>query len=514
MVRSEPGLQNNQPGKNCEQNGHRQNQKDQWAGTRTMMQHMRAGIYARISEDAGGKALGVGRQKQDCEKVAREKGWDVVAYYIDNDVSATRSKRRPEYERMLADIALRKIDAIVIYSIDRLTRRPVELEAIIALADIYFFEMATVSGGIHIATTEDRMLARTMGALASYETSKMSQRLKRKFLEKAQNGEPHGFSPYGYTRVKPVDANGITDKIGQDIIHQEHGEVVREAARRTLKGESLRSIVTDFNLRNIHGPQAVKWNSTILRQILLRPTNAGLRQYQGKVLGPSTTEPLYDTGTHDRLVALLKDPSRRSNFSGSSYKYLLSGLAICGLCGGPMRRQIGREETSKRTGATKRQPPSYNCSVCFKVRRHQEAVDELIVELIIGRLSMPDAATFHQTGDSVLADEAQVTIEAINAKLALAVDQYADDDLDAEQFKRLNEKLRRRRLDAERDLDGARPRTLLSSLTDGGAVRENWGALPIDAQRDVVTDLITVTILPAGSGKRFDPDLIEVKWKD
>ncbi|TFB76080.1 recombinase family protein [Cryobacterium flavum] len=479
-----------------------------------MMQYMRAGIYARISEDAGGKALGVGRQKKDCEKVAREKGWDVVAYYVDNDVSATRSKRRPEYERMLADIALRRIDAVVIYSIDRLTRRPAELEVIIALADVYDFQMATVSGGIHIATQEDRMLARTMGALASYETSKMSQRLKRKFLEKAELGEPHGFSPYGYTRVQPVDVNGITSRIGRDIIHQEHGEIVREAARRTLKGESLRSIVTDFNVRSIHGPKAVKWNSTILRQILLRPTNAGLRQYQGKVLGPSTTEPLYDTATHDRLVALLKDPSRRSNFSGSSYKYLLSGLAICGLCDGPMRRQIGREVVSKRTGAIKRQPPSYNCADCYKVRRHQEAVDELIVELIIARLSMPDAATFHQTGDSVLADEAQASIEAIDAKLVLLVDRFTDDLCTAEQFKWGTEKLRLRRADAERKLDGARPRTLLSSLTDGGAVRENWGALPIDAQRDVVTDLLTVTILPAGSGKRFDPDLIEVKWKD
>jgi site-specific DNA recombinase len=474
---------------------------------------MRAAIYTRISEDSAGKGLGVGRQKRDCEEYAADRNWEVAGYYTDNDVSATRSKIRPEYERMLADVRANQLDVVVVYSMDRLTRKPSELESVIALADVYGLELATVAGNVHIATHEDRVLARTMGALASYETAKMSQRLKRKFLEKAELGEPHGFSPYGYTRILPIDADGRrTSKIGRDVIHPEHGEVVREAARRTLSGESLRSIVTDLNNRRIHGPKAEQWNSTILRQILLRPTNAGLRQYQGKVLGPSTTQPLYDVPTHDRLVALLNDPARKSNFAGSSYKYLLSGLAICGLCGGPMRRQIGRTVVSKTTGATKRQPASYNCADCYKVRRNQEAVDELVVELVIARLSAPDAADLYRTGDSELAQEAQASIEAIDAKLANVADLFASDEITHEQLKRMTETFRRNRAGAVRDLNGARPRTHLTELA-GGEVRAKWDAMPIDAQREVVADLLTVTIMRAGSGTRFNPDLVVVDWK-
>ncbi|TFC12573.1 recombinase family protein [Cryobacterium sp. MDB2-A-2] len=512
-ARSETGLQDEEAGEDREQDRHGEDQEYERAHTETRMLTMRAAIYTRISEDSAGRGLGVARQKRDCEEYAARKGWDVADYFTDNDISATRSKVRPEYERMLADVRGQRIDAIIVYSMDRLTRRPSELESVIALADIYGLELATVAGNVHIATHEDRVLARTMGALASYETAKMSQRLKRKFLEKAELGEPHGFSPYGYTRIQPLDPDGRrTSKIGRDVVHPEHGEVVREAARRTLAGESLRSIVSDFNERSIHGPKANQWNSTILRQILLRPTNAGLRQYQGRVLGPSTTQPLYDVPTHDRLVALLKDPSRKSNFAGSSYKYLLSGLAICGLCRGPMRRQIGRTVVSKKTGATKRRPASYNCADCYRVRRSQEAVDELIVEQVIARLSMADAEGLSRTGDSELAQEAQASIEAIDAKLARVADLFAGDEITHEQLKRMTETLRRNRVGAVRDLDGARPRTHLTELA-GGEVREKWGALPIDAKRAVIADLLTVTIMPTGSGTRFDRDLIVVNWK-
>ena len=48
--------------------------------------------------------------------------------YVDNDLSAYTGKHRPEYERMLADLADGLVDAVLVYNIDRLTRRPAELE--------------------------------------------------------------------------------------------------------------------------------------------------------------------------------------------------------------------------------------------------------------------------------------------------------------------------------------------------------------------------------------------------
>jgi DNA invertase Pin-like site-specific DNA recombinase len=477
---------------------------------------MEAGIYARISKDTEGTELGVTRQQEDCRAEVARRGWNVTEIYIDNDVSATRSKVRPSYQRMMHDVTTGRINAIVVWDVDRLTRTPRELEDLIDLADKYGVAFANVGGEIDLSTPDGRMMARIKGTLARREVEQMSKRLKRKFQQKAESGEPHGYSPYGFTRVE-----------GVDMVNEEQAAVVREVARRALAHESLRSIVTDLNARGIHGPKAPKWNSTILRQILVRPSNAGLRQYQGKVIGKSTTHPIYDEDTHNRLVSLLTDPSRRSNHVGPGYKYLLSGVAICGRdgtiisdelgshveggCQGVMRRQIGRTTLSKRTGAVKRQPPSYCCSVCFRVRRAQEPVDLIVSEVVIARLSQPDAISMFAVTDSTAADEAQAIMAAVDAKLEIAADQFADDSITGAQLKRITARLRDERKQAENKFKAAQPRTAVADLA-GGDVRAKWDAYPVSIRREVVESLMKVTIMPAGSGRRFDPEDVVIEW--
>src|SRR4051812_31141341 len=88
-----------------------------------------AAIYCRISLDRSGDGLGVDRQGPLCLRVAWERGWPVAEVYVDNDGSAYSGKPRAEYARMLADIEAGVRDAVICVDLDRLTRRPAELEA-------------------------------------------------------------------------------------------------------------------------------------------------------------------------------------------------------------------------------------------------------------------------------------------------------------------------------------------------------------------------------------------------
>jgi site-specific DNA recombinase len=461
---------------------------------------MRAAIYARISKDSEGTELGVKRQEADCIQEALRRNWQVVETYIDNDVSATKLRVRPEYRRMLQDASDGHIDAIIVWSIDRLTRTPRELEDIIDLADQRGLALANVGGNTDLSTAEGRVFARSLGNFARYEAENMAKRLRRKFQEKAEKGEPHGRSPYGFVRES-----------GRDILDPVKAAVVQEVAHRVLARESLRSVATDLNHRGIHGPEALNWNSTVLRQILLRPANAGLRQHQGRVIGASTGESIYDENIHNQLVALLKDPSRRSNYVGPAYKFLLSGLAICGRCGGTMRRQVGKTVVSAKTGLSKRQPASYACSLCFKVRRKQTAVDDLVQRVVVLRMSQPDASAIFAHQDSGAALEAEARIASINAKLDTVADQFAEDSITAEQLKRITGRLRKERETANARLRVVSPKTALAKLA-GDDVEAKWSVLPVSAQREVVEALMKVTISPSGSGRRFDPRDIQIDW--
>jgi DNA invertase Pin-like site-specific DNA recombinase len=95
---------------------------------------MRAAVYLRQSLDRDGTGLAIARQRDDCLKLCVERGWEPVEY-VDNDTSASSGKARPAYMRMLADIDAGHLRAVVAWDLDRLHRRPVELEPFIDLAD-------------------------------------------------------------------------------------------------------------------------------------------------------------------------------------------------------------------------------------------------------------------------------------------------------------------------------------------------------------------------------------------
>ena len=136
---------------------------------------MQAAVYLRISSDPSGQQLGVNRQREDCEKLCADKGW-IPTPYIDNDTSASLGKHRPGYEKMLADIRDGRIGAVVCWDLDRLHRRPIELEAFMSLADEKQLALATVSGDVDLSTAQGRLVAR----------------------QKAEQGRPQWKRAFGY----------------------------------------------------------------------------------------------------------------------------------------------------------------------------------------------------------------------------------------------------------------------------------------------------------------------------
>src|SRR5688500_9937702 len=101
----------------------------------------RAAVYLRQSLDRSGEGAAVDRQRPGCRKLCEQRGWEPVEY-VDNDVSASTGKVRPAYARMLADVSAGRIGAVVSWDLDRLHRRPVELEHFINLADLHRIELA------------------------------------------------------------------------------------------------------------------------------------------------------------------------------------------------------------------------------------------------------------------------------------------------------------------------------------------------------------------------------------
>lgn len=462
----------------------------------------RAGIYVRISEDDG-SALGVDRQLADCKALASRLGWDVVDVFSDNDVSATRSRVRPEYQRMLKQIHAGQIGAVVVWDVDRLTRTPRELEDVIDLADAKHLRLASVGGDVDLGTEQGRMTARMKGSVARYEVEQNRRRLKRKFDELAVGGHPTGKPAFGYTRSR-VERDGRL--VAVDTINPAEAEIVRESARRVLAGEGLWAIVKDLNARGVTTNTGGPWQTQTLRRMLLRPRNAALRVHRGVVVGKAAWDPILDEETFHRLTATLTDPSRRTSNRGTAVKYLLSNLAICGECGG---RLVGTAEFvySYRTF-----PHRYVCmhAGCHKVSRAMAPVDDVVEQIITGVLERDGVNLLG--GDERTAGEARERIAALQAKLAVVADQFASDLITAEQLERITGRLRPELEAEKRRLAAAQPRDEFAAFAGPGSGAA-WAAADVETKRAVLNKIATVTIHKQGPGRAFDPELVVIEWK-
>src|SRR3712207_2313345 len=248
-----------------------------------MSQRTAVAVYARISQDRDGEGLGVKRQLDDCRAEAQRRGWTVAGEYVDDDVSAFSGKFRPAYTRLLADLADGLRDAVIVWHLDRLHRRPIELEQFVATCTrAGVSDVVTLHGNFDLGTGDGLLVARLLSAVAANESDAKRRRGRRKMQELAEAGKPHG----GGTRPFGFEADKVTHRADE-------AEVIRDLAARALAGESLTSLtkwLDDTDVRTVTGKP---WRTPTVRQLLLNPRIYGMRSHRdGESLTPAVWQPI------------------------------------------------------------------------------------------------------------------------------------------------------------------------------------------------------------------------------
>lgn len=457
---------------------------------------MRTAIYARISKDDG-EALGVGRQVDDCEKLATQRDWIVTERYIDNNVSATKAKRRPAYERMIADVEAGAVEAIVVWDIDRLTRKPAELETFIDLADRHHLSLASVGGEIDLASPQGRLTARIKGNVARHEAEQMGRRIRRSQEEKARTGRSyHGQTPFGYDRAT-VTRDGRERRML--VPHETEASLVQEAYRRLLDGESLWAITRDWKARGIVGKRGNAIRGNVLGNMLRRPVYAGKRSWNGEIVGDGEWEPLVTWDDHTRAGAMLNAPGR-FHLHGTAPKHLLSGIARCGRCGGKMRPKVQKHRS-----------PSLVCWDCQKVTRSMVPLDEYVTEVLVERLKGMDL-DLTEPEDGTAHAEAIAARDALVTRMDELADAMASGEIAVRVASRSSARLEADLAAAEERVIATAPNPALAAAT-GASAAEAWEASPLEQKRQIIRDLAHITVQPSGPGIKFHPDQVVIEWR-
>ncbi|MGK5112805.1 recombinase family protein [Geodermatophilus sp. CPCC 205506] len=456
----------------------------------------RAAVYCRISDDRRGEGLGVERQRQDCAALAERNGWNVVRTFTDNDLSAYSGKPRPQYAALMAAVEAGQVDVIAAWDPDRLHRSPAELETFITAVERAGVAVHTVQAGEwDLTTANGRLHARMLGAVARHESEHKSERVRRALQQRAESGRSHGRRAYGWSREHALDGTV------REVIEPAEAAVVQRIANALLAGESLRSVTAALNAEGVPSPTGKPWGKNMVRALVLRERNAGLRVHRGGVVGEGVWEAILDRGRWEQLRAVLSDPQRRTS-TGTAAAHLLSGIARCGVCGATLRV------------AQNRGVPSYRCSADGCVIRRKADLDDLIVGLVTARLARPDAVGLFAVGDSAERSAAVEEAERLRGRLDHAADQYAEGAIDGRQMERITAKLRPMLADAERRARVVDPAPLLDGLTGASDVAAAWNDLPLSRRRAVVHTLMAITVSRTRQGARaFDPEAVTIEWK-
>lgn len=438
-------------------------------------------------------------QEAECRAVCEREGWEVKRVLCDNDRSASKfaTKERPEFKKL--EKILKSGDVLVCWEASRLTR---DMGTLIALRDLCLTRGVLLSYGGQMVDLDDIKLI-VDGMMAEQEAKRISQRVLRGKKAAALDGRPGGRPPFGYRRVLDPDTGKTT---GWEI-DPVTGPIVRDIIGRALEGKSLWAIARGLNKRGIEPPQlqsnsAKDWVPARIRSTIVRPTYAGLRVYQGAVVGQGNWEPMISVEEHERLKTLLLDPSRLSH-RGVEARHLLSGIAVCGKCKKPVRVL----PPSKR-GTTR----AYGCpGSCF--RRQQNLTDLLVERTLINRLSRDDAAEIFTPRDTDNTEDLQ-KLEELRIRLNGYIDQAIHGKITDSAFARIEAGIQAQIEELEEKTKPKHINPLVAKLIGPNAGKKWAHELTIHEQRDVVRALLTIKIHQAthGTSRRFDPRDISIKW--
>lgn len=423
----------------------------------------RAVLYLRISDDPTGLAAGVDRQRAECLRRAEREGLQVVAEYVDNDRSAYSGKPRPRFDAMLHDAALDGFDTVIVWASDRLYRRVADLTRIADELTPHARIVAVMGGGdIDLTTAEGILRAQVMGSVGEFESRRKAERVSARAVQRAKEDRRMTASirPIGWRWIDPCPGGaecrhpatctepGRRPRLGSRAgIEPDLAEapVLADAYQLVADGGSVAAAARLFTDRGVPTRRGGKWSTSSLRNALLNPRNAGFVTHKGDVVAEAADgHRIVAVDLWQRVHTRLSDPDRRTA-PGRPAGTVLSGIARCGRCGGPMNASNKWE----RNGTAK---PVYVCAREHHLTRRRNLIDDPVLSLVRGWLIANVSEIARHAGSDAGPAQSRAAEEVVELtnRLDSLAELFAEGALDPADYAKSAGLIRERLADAKR----------------------------------------------------------------
>jgi site-specific DNA recombinase len=290
---------------------------------------VRCAIYTRVSTDHGLEQdfNSLDAQHDAAQAYIRSQahaGWTLIRSRYDDGGYSGGSTERPALQRLLADVRTRKVDVIVVYKVDRLTRSLADFAKLVELFDEHGVSFVSVTQQFNTTTSMGRLTLNVLLSFAQFEREVTSERIRDKIAASKRKGLwVRGIAPLGYETKDR--------KIG---VVEAEAERVRTIFRRYLELGSLNLLMADLRARGIVTKlRSLKTGRTVggipftrgpLAHLLRNPFYIGEVAFKGEAL-PGEQPAILDRDLFDAVQAMLHDQHNNHTVTRAKSDALLIG---------------------------------------------------------------------------------------------------------------------------------------------------------------------------------------------
>ena len=301
------------------------------ASTTRHTRRVRCAIYTRKSSEEGleQEFNSLQAQREACEAFInsqRHEGWMCLRAGYDDGGFSGATMERPALQRLLADITTGRVDTIVVYKIDRLTRSLTDFAKIVEILDARGASFVSVTQQFNTTTSMGRLTLNVLLSFAQFEREVIGERIRDKIAASKRKGMwMGGVPPLGYR---------VEDR--KLVMTDSEAEIVRAIFRRYAELGSVRLLKEELDARGI---KSKSWTSASGRLIGGKPFSRGAlylmlqnRTYLGEIVHkgqshPGAHVPLIDQPLWDAVHCRLADnTAERSSGTRTRQPSLLAGI--------------------------------------------------------------------------------------------------------------------------------------------------------------------------------------------
>lgn len=436
----------------------------------------KAGLYCRVSTDIQMEGYSIDAQKDFLKSYCKMHEIDNYEFYIDGGYSGSNINR-PDMQRLIEDVEDHKIDIVVVFKLDRLSRSQKDtlylIEEVFNPNDCGF---VSIKENFDTNTPFGKAMVGILSVFAQLERETILERTRIGRKKRAEEGLWYGTGnlPFAYD---------YDEKKGILVPNKEKVEIVNKMVELYLQGMPMTQVGALFGLQD-----------QTVRSIFTSPVGLGKIPYKDEIF-KGQHEPIMTQETYDKLQQKMKE--RAVTYKHANY--LLAGKIVCGKCGAKYRYQKAGT-SSIRLYCYSQQTSKKNLikdANCDNRRYYDYEIEDYVIKDLIS-MSLDESKFRHNMNmNDINVSQARIDRIAQIDKQVVNLLDYISEGIAVEETKEKIRKLQEEKEKIQKELSDEKAKERKSEnlkvvISD---LNTAWKTMTFEEQRNIVLEVIDKVVV-------------------